>query len=383
MPTWPRSLVWLALLLVGAASPIKASATDLGGGSTDDPKQAKHWTLGIEAIALTRSNSSVNQPLVSQMAGTERFGTTENGPATEVFNSNQFNQGFAVGPKVSLNYKYDSGYGLELLYFNVLNLNASKTVGPENPANWYIMKAPGFWQTQDFPYQGMTWGSTTNLYNAEANAKSKVTKGVSLLAGFRWIQLNDSLTGSLTPADKNVPAWKLDPNSHTLPPCGLDPTLVHIGNCSGASGAQVSGYPPFWNTSTTNNLFGLQAGAEGTLLELGQFSLSGILKAGVYNNRATQSDWVSLEKNLYSSSATRNRASFVGDGSLQLKYGIFNGLTVKVGYEILWLDKVALAPGQIPQVYSGSNPSKVTASNVNTGSNILFQGGSVGMEYSF
>ncbi|MFM8760850.1 MAG: hypothetical protein ACKOD7_04815 [Polynucleobacter victoriensis] len=316
------------------------------------------------------------------MAGTERFGTTENGPATEVFNSNQFNQGFAVGPKVSLNYKDDSGYGLELLYFNVLNLTASKTVGPENPANWYIMKAPGFWQTQDFPYQGMTWGSTTNLYNAEANAKSKVTKGVSLLAGFRWIQLNDSLTGSLTPADKNVPAWKPDPNSHTLPPCG-DPTLDYIGTCSGASGAQVSGYPPFWNTSTTNNLFGLQAGAEGTLIELGQLSLSGTLKAGVYNNRATQSDWVSLEKNLYSSSATRNRASFVGDGSLQLKYAIFNGVTVKVGYEILWLDKVALAPGQIPQVYSGSNPSKVTASNVNAGSNILFQGGTVGMEYSF
>ena len=72
-----------------------------------------------------------------------------------------------------------------------------RTIGPESSPNWYVMRAPGtfpsFWQTQDFPYQGMTWGATTNLYSAEVNAKSLISKNLSLLAGFRWIQLNDSL----------------------------------------------------------------------------------------------------------------------------------------------------------------------------------------------
>jgi hypothetical protein len=40
-----------------------------------------------------------------------------------------------------------------------------------------------------------------------------------------------------------------------------------------------------------------------------------------------------------------------------------------------------LAPGQIPYVFSGSDPTSVIARGVNTGSNILFQGGTVGMEY--
>ena len=68
---------------------------------------------------------------------------------------------------------------------------------------------------------------------------------------------------------------------------------------------------------------------------------------------------------------------------IQIKYLITNALSIKVGYELLWLDKVALAPGQISQTFSGQNPTSVTATGVNTGSNILFQGGTVGLDYSF
>ena len=68
---------------------------------------------------------------------------------------------------------------------------------------------------------------------------------------------------------------------------------------------------------------------------------------------------------------------------IQLKYLITNGLSIKVGYELLWLNKVALAPGQISQTYSGQNPTSVTATGVNTGSSVLFQGGTVGLEYAF
>lgn len=344
-------------------------------------KNDRHWAVSIEAIALKRSNNSVSQPLVSSLPGnsTTFLGTASN-PGVEAFNSNQFEQGIGVGPKITLNYLDDSGFGLELSYFNVLNLDATKTIGPESSPNWYVMRAPGtfpsFWQTQDFPYQGMTWGATTNLYSAEVNAKSQISKNLSLLAGFRWIQLNDSLVGSLTPGDQNVPTWK------TSGACGPDPTLTAINNACGA-GSSVGGYPAFWTTSTSNRLFGLQAGAEGTLFERGRFSVVGVLKAGAYNNRATQTDWVSMSKVMYSSSATKNRAAWEGDAMIQLKYLITNALSIKVGYELLWLDKVALAPGQISQTYSGQNPTSVTATGVNTGSNVLFQGGTVGLEYSF
>jgi hypothetical protein len=71
------------------------------------------------------------------------------------------------------------------------------------------MKAPGlFWQTQDFPYQGMAWRAATNLNNVEANGRLDITSRVTLLAGVRWLQLNDNLQGTLTPADRSQPTWK-------------------------------------------------------------------------------------------------------------------------------------------------------------------------------
>jgi len=92
---------------------------------------------------------------------------------------------------------------------------------------------------------------------------------------------------------------------------------------------------------------------------------------------------VSITKIMYSSSATSNQVAYSGEGILQLKYLITDGLAIKMGYQLLWLDRVALAPGQIPYVYSGNNPTNVTARGINAGSNILFQGGIVGMEYLF
>jgi hypothetical protein len=384
---------FIVFLIIGSAvAATSETATKSQAGSTDltsfsafdaiaQPKKDRHWALSLEAIALKRSSNSVSQPLVNSLAGnTTTFLETASAPGVEVFNSNQFEYGSGVGPKITLNYLDNSGYGLELSYFNVLNLKATKTIGPESSPNWYVMRAPGgfppFWQTQDFPYQGMAWGSTTSLYSAEVNAKSQVSKSLGLLAGFRWIRLNDSLVGSLTPNDQNTPIWKKTGG------CGPDPTLTEINNACNA-GPPVGGYPPFWTTSTSNDLFGLQTGAEGTLFESGRFSVGGVLKAGVYNNRATQTGWVSMEKVMYSSSATTNRVAWVGDAMIQLKYLITNDLSIKVGYELHWLNKVALAPGQIAKTFTGQNLTGVTATGVNAGSNVLFKGGTVGLEYSF
>jgi hypothetical protein len=150
----------------------------------------------------------VNQTLVARVPGVVPFYLTSTAPGTEAFNSNQFQQGFSAGPKISLIYHGDSGYGAELSYFNIFNQSATKAIGPDSPADWLVMKAPGFWQTQDFPYQAMEWKSTTNLYNAEANGRLDLSSRVTMLAGFRWLQLNDNLQGTLPPADLTAPTWK-------------------------------------------------------------------------------------------------------------------------------------------------------------------------------
>ena len=212
--------------------------------------------------------AGTSRTLVERVPGTVPFNATFTTSGPEAFNSNQLHQGFAAGPKVSLTYRYDAGWSVEASYFNTSTASASNTTGPDNPADWLVMRAPGaFWQTQDFAYQGMSWTSSSNLYSAEINARRVLSRRVTVLAGVRWVQFNDRLVGTLTPADQTAPTWK-----QTCPTCDI----FHI-----TAGGTAGDYPPFWTTSTTNNLYGLQIGAEGTLIEFDRLSLIGLLKAVV------------------------------------------------------------------------------------------------------
>lgn len=313
--------------------------------------------------------AGTSRTLVERVPGTVPFNATFTTSGPEAFNSNQLHQGFAAGPKVTLTYRYDAGWSVEASYFNTSTASASNTTGPDNPADWLVMRAPGaFWQTQDFAYQGMSWTSSSNLYSAEINARRVLSRRVTVLAGVRWMQFNDRLVGTLTPADQTAPTWK-----QTCPTCDI----FHI-----TAGGTAGDYPPFWTTSTTNNLYGLQIGAEGTLIEFDRLSLSGLLKAGLYDNNASQQAGVSLQKVVHPASAATNRAAFVGEAGVQLKYRLGMGLTLKAGYEALWLGRVALAPAQLDQTHTSAT-GVVTALGVDTGSNVLFQGVTFGLERAF
>ena len=341
---------------------------------------APRWTVSAEAIVLSRIGG-VNQTLVARVPGNlpfynPPFPDSATYPGVEALNSKQFWQGFSAGPKIDLIYRGDSGYGVELSYFNIFDQSGSNAIGPDNPPDWLVMKAPGsFWQTQDFPYQAMAWKDTTSLYGAEANGRSDVSSRVTLLAGVRWLQLNDNLVGTLTPADQTEPDWK--------GPCSTY-TLSDLSTCPFYPGRPAGTYPPFWETKTKNNLYGAQVGVDAKLLELGRFSLDGLIKAGLFDNNAAQTTVVSMAKQLYPAQATTNRAAFVGEAGLEVKYELAKGLALKAGYEALWLDGVALAPGQIEETYTTALPkTSARALGVNCGSNVLFQGATFGLEYPF
>jgi hypothetical protein len=127
-----------------------------------------------------------------------------------------------------------------------------------------------------------------------------------------------------------------------------------------------------------------QIGVDAKLLEFGRFSIDGLIKVGVFDNNAKQSALVSMAKTLFPTQATTNHVAFVGEAALQAKYQLAKGLALKVGYEALWLDGVALAPGQIRETYTSAPPTaSARARGVNTGSSVLFQGVTAGLEYSF
>jgi hypothetical protein len=352
----------------GTSANDAASPSSSVPGHDNKSISAARWTVSVGGIVLGRLGGSASQTLAARVPGDVPFLATFITPGTEVFNSNQIQQGLSAGPKVSLRYRDDSGFGVELSYFNVFNQSGTASIGPDSPADWLVMRAPGgFWQTQDFPYQAMTWRASTDLYNAEINGQYDVTPRVTVLAGFRWLQLNDSLEGTLVPGDRTAPTWKT-----TCPFCNL----LQV-----TPGGPIGDLPPFWNAGTTNNLYGVQVGVDGKILEFDRFSLNGRVMFGLFDNHAEQTAGVSIQKIVYPAAATVNGAAFVSEAGLQLRYRVMQGLSLTVGYEVLWLVGVALAPGQIRETYAA--PSDVRALGVNHGSNVLFQGATFGLEYSF
>jgi hypothetical protein len=342
----------------------------------DTSKVWPRWAVSAEAIVLGRSGSG-NRSLVSLVPGNV-YWFTPSGPNTanvagvEALNSNQLGQGLAAGPKLGLAYRDPAGWGAELQYFNVLGLGAVKAT--QSPGQWLVMRAPGtFWQTQDYAYQSMVWQDDTRLHSLEANASLTLSPRITLLAGVRWLQLRDELQGTLSPDDRGEPVWKYSIALFNIPSTLNDAVPI--------PGSPVVVNPPFWSTSTRNNLYGVQIGARSTLWEFGRVSVDGTIKAGVYDNRATQTTLISMRKQLYPAQSATDAAAFVGEASLVAKYQLGDGVALKLGYSALWLSGVALAPAQIQQITT--TPSGVAALGVDCRSTTLLQGVTFGVEYAF
>jgi hypothetical protein len=238
------------------------------------------WTASADFIILDRIGGA-NQTLVERVPlHDDPFRT----PGAEALNGNDFQQGFCGGPRVGLIRHGDCGYDLELSYFQIDGWSSARSVGPDDPIDWLVMRAPGgFTQTNqppDLATQAMVWEYATKLYNAELNVRWNPSSRVTMLVGFRWMNLGENLVGTLNPTTFT---WE-------------------------------QSYWNFWNGTTTNNLYGFQIGADGKIWERGRFSINALVKAGIFDDDAEQTTAVSvIAKQVRSASASTNHAAFVGE----------------------------------------------------------------------
>ncbi len=303
------------------------------------------WTASADFIILDRIGS-VNQTLVERVPRSVPLRDLPNTHGTELLDSNDLQQGFASGPRVDLVRHGDCGFDLELSYFQIDGWNSDRAIGPDR-TDWLIMRSPGvFLQTQElFAKQVMAWDYAARLYNAECNLRWHPCSQITMLAGFRWLDLRENLQGVLEP-----------------------PTIRRE--------------PPFWNTTATNNLYGFQIGADGKLFERGRLAIDGLAKAGIFDNNAEEASEVSVYKIARPSSASTDHAAFAGEIGLQCTYQVTRRLLLKAGYEALWLQGVAQAPGQIQETYFPA-PTTPQALGVNCNSGVFYHGATVGFEFSF
>jgi hypothetical protein len=326
-----------------------AAFSDLGNLS---PCCHSRWTASAEAIVLDRIGS-VPCKLVETVPHSVHYKDLPHTFGPEVLNAKDLDPSFALGPRVGLTRHGDDGCDLELSYFQIDGWNAYRSIGP-TPDDWLIMRASSnFLQTQDHKHtQMMAWDYASRLYNAELNVRWNPCARLTLLAGFRWANLSEELLGTL-------------------------PEL---------SGTWPQRRNPFWNTDVANNLYGFQIGADGTLFERGRFSINGQGKAGIFLNNAAETTGVSIARTVYWESDSTNQIAFLGETGLQCKYQVTHRLALKMGYEAMWLQGVALAPGQISETYcfsAGPHQTYVDALGVNSRSGVFYHGATAGLDYSF
>ncbi len=136
------------------------------------------WSVRAGAIFLTRSSPN-SSPIV-------RDGTD----SVTLLNSRSYGFDWVAGPDIELTRRVDSTYaldGINARYFGVANLAADKSVN--TVGTWRFPNSTG---TEPAAVINSLYRS--QLYSFELNATHNIDcTGLTFLAGFRWVQVNDQL----------------------------------------------------------------------------------------------------------------------------------------------------------------------------------------------
>lgn len=287
------------------------------------------FTFTGEAIALQRST-------------TRSQGLVRNDNGATLLNSKEMDFPMAFGPKVSAIWHdpCDIGLDLEVAYFQVDGFETDASVPGSSlllVTDMNIPRAPHV--TDVFSRY------TSALYNGEVNVRQEWCDGLTLLCGFRMVQLNEHYDAS-SMSDDATPL------------------------------------PVLSNVRVSNHLYGFQIGADAEVYNMcGPLTVNALCKAGIYQNYAHQS----ISRTYGTTAlldAERDHAAFLGEVGVVARYAITCHVAFRACYEAMWLEGVALAPEQIGanSFLTGSNPLIV---NCNSNGGVFYHGGSLGVECRF
>ena len=133
-----------------------------------------------------------------------------------------------------------------------------------------------------------------------------------------------------------------------------------------------------YNISTNNNLYGAQLGAR-LRRTRGRLGWEGTGFAGIFGNDASQTQQVTdfpsfpLRPTV---SSSRGGVAFVGGANLSGLYNLTNVWNLKAGYNVIWIESVALAPDQLDFNFAAS-PS---GNQLHNGGGMFLHGVNVGLE---
>jgi len=222
--------------------------------------------------------------------------------------------GWTGGPDVSIARRLASGNSLELRYFGALEceIDESLTASPVSVGANY----------------------TSRLNSTELNWRRPSSESITWLAGFRWIELHEEFNVSTDIA---------------IVPISIDT-----------------------NTNVANHLYGGQIGVDVALWNrTSPLSVSGVIKGGVYGNFADNDVAVLINGiPLGALGDDDSHVAFAGDIGIAAAYPLTEHVALRGGYQLLWIDGVALADEQ-------------DSAEVDTSGDVFYHGALVGLELTW
>ena len=219
---------------------------------------------------------------------------------------------WSIGPRIVLGRGLSDRDAVEIAYFAQYQMNR----------NVFVPGGSGFNLNNREDYR-------SEMNSAELNYRHWLTPELSVIAGFRYLNWHENLNTAFDTASP-------------LPPGTVN---------------------QFYHTS--NNLFGFQTGGDWKHSFNDKFGIELGTKVGIYGTR-TEMDGTASFPGLGTSptSAGSSRASFVGEIGVIGTYKLTNYLNARLGYQVMWVEGLALAPTRpMPRISSAPPASTIAAAS--------------------
>ncbi|MCY2988118.1 MAG: hypothetical protein NTY19_09685 [Planctomycetota bacterium] len=291
----------------GGQTGVTASLSDQIPAGLDPECAATAWD---ECVCGPRWSATLDAMFLQRRTPRATLLMVNNKLPEQNLNAADFQFGFDAGLDVSVTRQSTNGPGIEFRYFGVEPWNATTTT-PTTVGDWLTINTARLFEKE----AGNTIDARcrAELQNFEINGRLPLHERLTMLVGFRYLELDERFDA-------------------TLP------------------GAEI---PFAYEAITRNRLYGVQFGGQAVVWDVGgPLSIEGVGKAGVFANCAAQDSAFRIvppigPENVASAHGQANSTAFVGELGLQANYHLTERLSLRGGYRLLWVDGVALATDQV------------------------------------
>jgi hypothetical protein len=300
---------------------------------------------GVDFLLLNRDNRTLNQPVVLDY---------DSDSAAVVLTTRDFQFDYEAGAKATIGYRLGDRFAVEVVYQSLFDTQSAHTVTGDNN-----LAIPGDLGLVSYDFFGadimrLTYASKFHSVEAnlvklrECNACVEDCSGGCTktrhwwrdwFAGFRYVYLVEQFD---------------------------------IRSTDFQEGTGV------YNVRTRNDLLGAQLGTRWGWAR-GRLGCELTGKAGVFGNTASQRQYVIDSPPEFplrpATGDNGGRVSFVGEIGAMVRYEFTNHWALRGGYNLMWIEGVALAPDQLDFTNEPDSGSRLVADG-----GVLFHGANVGIE---